>query len=403
MATLRRAHANSSVRSRAVLVLVGAVLLAASWLNATPGRAQPVDSDEIVIGDITTSARIGEPALAYGQARDLAAGFIEMSGGVIGSRRLRIVSVDVGASPEAARKAVEDLRKQGAAFFMGGLLSDVTLAAARAAGDIPFLAIDARLPIAVISTLPNLYQIGPPAEALGRALAEAAARRSAVRWGIVGQEDYFGRALAHAFWTRLASLRPEVQLVGEHYVPTLSGDVAGAVERMAAGSPDGLLIGLTAGDLIAFVRQAEATGLLSGRVLAVPQAGSTEMLAALGGASGQGDWIVTGYPCCEVGGQPHRSFAQSYRNSGPTAGPTLSALYGYTALTVAASALDRAWSTKPSDLVAELSRVRLSSPVGPVTFSAKTRQSSLPFWVGRIEGGQFVDWTAVNPARAGQP
>ena len=386
-----------------LLGLAGAVSLAATGLDAVPGQAQPVDSGEIVIGDITTSARIGEPALSYAQARDLAAGFIEMSGGVIGSRQLNIVSVDSDGSPEAARKAVEDLRRQGAAFFIGGLLSDVTLAAARAAGDIPFLAIDARLPIAVTSTLPNLYQIGPPAEALGRALADAAARRPAVRWGIVGQEDYFGRALAHTFWTRLASLRPEVQLVGEHYVPTLSGDVAGAVQRMAAESPEGLLIGLTAGDLIAFVRQAEGAGLLSGRVLAVPQAGSPEMLGALGGATGQGEWIVTGYPCCEVGGQPHRSFAQSYRNSGPTAGPTLSALYGYTALTVAASVLDRAWSTKPADLAAELSRVRLSSPVGPITFSAKTRQSSLPMWVGRVEGGQFVDWTAVNPARADQP
>jgi branched-chain amino acid transport system substrate-binding protein len=387
----------------AALVLAGAITLALVCLDAGVGRAQPVETDEILIGDITTTARVGEPALAYAQARDVAAGFIEMSGGVIGSRRLNIVSVDSGGSPEAARKAVEDLKRQGAAFFIGGLLSDVTLAAARAAGDTPFLAIDARLPVAVTSTLPNLYQIGPPAEALGRALAEAAARRSAVRWGIVGQEDYFGRALAHAFWTRLASLRPEVQLVGEHYVPTLSGDVAGAVERMAGASPEGLLIALTAGDLIAFVRQAEGAGLLSGRVLAVPQAGSPEMLGALGGATGQGDWIVTGYPCCEVGGQPHRSFAQSYRNGGPTAGPTLSALYGYTALTVAASVLDRAWSTEPKALAHELASVRLSSPVGPISFSRETRQSSLPMWVGRIEGGQFVDWTAVDPARAGQP
>ncbi len=392
----------AAVRGPAPRPFLAAVVLFAGMVTSLSGWARAGESDVILIGDVTTVARIGAPALSYQHGRDVAAGFIDMSGGVMGNKRLEIVSVDPNGDPEAARRAVVDLKRRGARLFIGGLLSDVTLAAARAAGDLPFLAIDARLPEAVVREQPNLYQLGPSAEALGRVLAEAVAREPAVRWGVVGQEDFFGRAVAHAFWTRLAGLRPEVELVGEAYVPTLSGDVDAAIASLAEARPDGLLVALGAGDLVAFARRAEEAGLLADRVVAVPQAGSPEMLAALRGATDQGAWFVTGYPCCEVGGQPHRAFADAYRDGpagAPPAGdtPTLAALYGYTAVTSLAAVLDRAWSAQPDKVAAELARARLSSPVGDVTFSPRTHQSSLPIWVGRLDRGRFVEWQAVNP------
>lgn len=397
---LRAVASRGSVSRAAVAVLA----LAGGLLASAAGWAQPVDQDTILIGDVTTIARIGEPALSYQHGRDVAAGFIGLSGGVIGNKRIEIVAIDAGGDPAAAEAAVRDLKAQGAALFVGGLLSDVTLAAARAAGDTPFLAVDARLPSAVARDLPNLLQVGPSAETLGDALAQAAAETDALRWGVVGQDDYFGRAVAHAFWSRLRSLRPEVTLVGDRYVATLSGAVNEAVSTLSDASPDGLLVALRAGDLVAFAQRASEAGLLAGRVVAVPQAGSPELLGALGSLTDQGQWIVTGYPCCEVGGQPHRAFAEAYRNgpAGPppgTATPTLSALYGYTAVTSLASALDRAWSAQPDKVMGELLRARLSSPVGDISFSAQTRQSSLPVWIGRVDQGRFVDWTvAASPA-----
>jgi len=341
--------------------------------------------------------RIGAPAVTYQSGRDLAARFIDMAGGVMGSKAVRIVAADPGGDSAAAVIAVEELKKQGVTLFMGGLVADATLAAARAAAPSPFLAIDARLPVAVVRDVPNLFQIGPSAEALGRVLAAEAARSPAVRWGVVAQDDYFGRALAHAFWDALRTARPEVELAMESYVPTLSGQVGPALDTLSGAAPDGLLLGLRDGDLVAFVRAARG-GLLAATTVMVPQVGTPDMLGALGTDLPDG-WVTTGYPCCETGGQPHRAFAEAYRTADPNgATPTITALYGYTAMITVATALDSAWSEKPEALTKELAGLTLSTPVGEMYFARETRQSTLPVWVGRTLGGRFIEARRVDPS-----
>ncbi len=365
-----------------------------------PARAQ--DDTRILIGDITTTDRIGEPALSYRRGWALALRYISLAGGVMGHRPIEVVPIDPQGDPDAAARAVEDLKDQGAVLFMGGMVANVTLAAARAAGDTPFLAVDARLPAAMVERQPNLFQLGPSAEALGRALAAEVAGGPATHWGVVAQDDYFGRALAHAFWNALTSARADITLAMEHYVSPLSGDIGPALDAVRAGQPHGLVVGLRDGDLVAFVDGAAAEGLLGGLVVVAPQMGSADLMAALRGRVPQG-WVTTGYPCCAFGGQPHRSFVEGYERENPEAGmPTLGALYGYTAMTTLATALERAWSIKPVDITEELRRMSMMTPVGEIRFDGATRQSSLPVWVGGLASdgqgeGQFTQSRRLNP------
>jgi len=376
------------------------LLLVGLFASTQPRAAEQT----ILIGDLTTVSRIGDPALTYQLGRDLAARLIDMAGGVMGSKHLEVIAIDPQGDPAAATRAVEDLKKQGVVLFIGGFQADVTLAVAQAAGDTPVLAVDARLPAAMVRDLPNLYQIGPSAESLGRALAAEAARTSgAKRWGVVARDDYFGRALAHAFWNELRALRSGIELAMEQYVPSLSGDVGPALNAIANGQPEGLLVGLRDGDLVAFVRAAAGTGLLDGKTVAVPHMGSPEILGALGRALPDG-WITTGYVCCQTGGQPHRAFAESFRASDPQGrSPTLGALYGYVAMTTAATAIDSAWSVKPERLTKELDHLTISTPIGEMRFAPGSHQSSLSMWVGTIRGGEMVDPRPVNPAALSQP
>ncbi|MBB4266917.1 ABC transporter substrate-binding protein [Roseospira visakhapatnamensis] len=396
-------HPLRSIPTLAIVRWVGVIAVMAVGLAGPLTRAHAQDSSaRVLVGDITTTGRIGEPALSYQRGRDLALGFISMAGGVMGHRPIEVVSIDPQGDPAAAARAVEDLKDQGAVLFMGGMVADVTLAAARAAGDTPFLAVDARLPSAMVEQQPNLFQLGPSAEALGRALASEVAASPATHWGVVAQDDYFGRALAHAFWNALTRARPDITLAMEHYVPTLSGDVGPALDAMRAGQPHGLLVGLRDGDLVAFVEGATAQGLLGSLVVAAPQMGSADLMAALRGRVPQG-WVTTGYPCCAFGGQPHRSFVRSYERSYPQAGmPTLGALYGYTAMTTLATALERAWSDDPGDIAEELRRMTMTTPVATIRFDGATRQSSLPLWVGGLAAdgrgeGSFTDGRRLNP------
>jgi len=387
-------------RLSVLLATLLGILLAGLFASAQPRAAEQT----ILIGDLTTVTRIGDPALTYQLGRDLAARFIDMAGGIMGSRHLEVISVDPQGDPAAAARAVEDLKKRGVVLFIGGLQADVTLAVAQAAGDTPVLAVDARLPAALVRDLPNLYQIGPSAESLGRALAAEAARTSgAKRWGVVARDDYFGRALAHAFWNALRALRPGIELSMEQYVPSLSADVGPALNAIANGQPEGVLVGLRDGDLVAFVRAAAGTGLLDGMTVAVPHMGSPEILGALGRDLPDG-WITTGYVCCQTGGQPHRAFAEAFRAADPQGrSPTLGALYGYVAMTTAATIIDSAWSVKPDRLTKELDRLTMSTPIGEMRFAPGTHQSSVPMWVGSIRSGEMVDPRAVNPAALSQP
>gem|GEM_PF-2765395 len=386
----------------AAVLLAGPLAVLAPGLSGGGGAAHAQDEAHVLIGDITTTARIGEPALSYARGRDLALGFISMAGGVMGHREVEVVAIDPQGDPRAAAQAVEDLKRRGAVLFMGGLVADVTLAAARAADDVPFLAVDARLPAAVVDQQPNLFQLGPSAEALGYALAAEVADHGADAWAVIGQDDYFGRGFAHAFWNALAARRPGLALTAEAYVPTLSGDVGQALEAIRSSRPQGVLLGLRDGDLVAFVRQAADEGLLDGLVVAVPQMGSAELLAALRGRIPPG-WVTTGYPCCGFGGQPHRSFVDSYEQTNPNAGmPTLGALYGYVAMTTLATAVERAWSVKPERLAEELTGRPMASPVGEIRFDRNRRQSTLPIWLGTLanEGagnGSFPRGRRLNP------
>jgi len=386
---------------RAVIVWLAICLIAMTLGFPESSRAQDRDG-RILVGDITSTSRIGEPALSYQRGRDLALGYVSKAGGVMGHRSIEVVSIDPRGDAKAAVRAVEELKKQGVALFMGGMVADVTLAAARAAGDIPFLAIDARLPAALVARQPNLFQMGPSAEALGRALAARAAETAVSRWAVIAQDDYFGRALAHAFWNTLTRARSDITLAMETYVPALSGDVGPALDALRASQPHGLLVGLRDGDLIAFVDGATQQGLLGGLTVAAPQMGSADLLAALRGRVPQG-WITTGYPCCGFGGHPHRVFVEGYERANPQAGiPTLGALYGYSAMTTLATALERVWSADADDITRELTRMTIVSPVGDIRFDATTRQSSLPFWVGTLASdgrgeGRFMDTQRVNP------
>jgi branched-chain amino acid transport system substrate-binding protein len=250
---------------------------------------------------------------------------------------------------------------------------------------------------------PNLFQIGPSAEALGRALAAEAAQEPAVRWGVVARDDYFGRAVAHAFWDELRAVRPDIDLAMEAYVPTLSAEVAPALNAVSAGRPDGLLVALRDGDLVAFVRAAAGTGVLDGVTVAVPHMGSPDILGALGAALPNG-WITTGYLCCTTGGQPHRAFADAFREADPRGRtPTLGALYGYVAMTTAATALDTAWSVKPDRLARALMEATLSTPIGPMRFDPTTHQASLTMWAGRIQDGAMVHAHPIDPAALSRP
>ncbi|MBB4314470.1 ABC transporter substrate-binding protein [Roseospira marina] len=388
------------VRLFVLLTMAGALPVLAQSEAKAQGRS---GEETVLIGDLTTVERIGEPALSYQRGRDLAADYIAMAGGVMGNKRIEIVSIDPGGDPSAAARAAEDLRKRGAVLFLGGLLSDTTLAVARAVGDIPVLAADARLPAAVVSDVPNLYQIGPSAEVLGRVLAAQAAETPAVRWGVVARDDYFGRALAHAFWNALRARRPEIELAVEKYVPTLSGDVAPALAAVANSEAEGLLVGLRDGDLVAFVRSARGTGILDRLTVAVPHMGSPEILGALGADLPDG-WLTTGYVCCTTGGQPHRAFAEAYQKADPQGRtPTLGALYGYVAMTTAATAIDSAWSEKPARIAEALADLTLSTPLGEMRFAPDTHQANLPLWSGRTGGGQFLDARPVDPLGLGRP
>jgi len=92
-------------------------------------------------------------------------------------------------------------------------------------------------------------------------LAERAARLPHRKWAVIGPNYEYGRRAWETFWARLKELKPDVQMVGEHW-PTLGKlEPGGYVTALLSQQPEALYVSLFGSDWLAFAREGGNRGL----------------------------------------------------------------------------------------------------------------------------------------------
>jgi branched-chain amino acid transport system substrate-binding protein len=371
-------------RSDVCAVLGGLMLLAA----AAPAVAQA----PIKIGEINSFSGIGAPFTGpYRQAVEMAVEEVNARGGVLGRKVEVVFRDDKGQPAEAVKHAQELVTGEKVALVSGTFLSNVGLAVSDWARQNKTLFVAAE-PLTEAITWSkghdHVFRVRPNTYQQGRMLAERAAKQKHVRWATIGPNYEYGKRAWETFRDRLKQLKPDVQVVGEHW-PTLGKLEAGPfVTAILNQNPEALYVSLFGSDWLAFVREAQKRGLFQKTFVVGILLGEPEYIDPLKTEAPEG-MLVTGYPWYDIDIPAHKDFVARF-NKKHDRHPVLGSLVGYITYLSIFEAIRKAGSTDTDKLVAAFRGLRVDTPIGPISYRAFDGQSTMGAWVGT---------TRVDPKR----
>jgi branched-chain amino acid transport system substrate-binding protein len=370
---------------RWMLASVVALLLAGP---AGPAAAQGT----IRIGEINSYSGIGAPFTGpYRQAVEMAVEEVNARGGVLGRRIEVVFRDDKGQPAEAVKHAQELVAGEKVALIAGTFLSNVGLAVSDWArqNKVLFLAAE---PLTEALTWSRgheyVFRVRPNTYQQGVMLAEKAARMRYQRWATIGPNYEYGKRAWETFRDRLKALKPDVQIVGEHW-PTLGKLEPGPfVTAILNQNPEALYVSLFGSDWLAFVREARKRGLFDRMFVVGILLGEPEYIEPLKTEAPEG-MLVTGYPWYDIDIPAHREWVARYQKRFDRH-PMLGSLVGYITYLSIFEALRKAGSTDTDRLVAAFRGLRVETPIGPISYRPFDGQSTMGAWVG---------FTRVDPKR----
>jgi len=359
-------------------------------------------SDVVKIGDLNSYAAVPAFTIPYRNGWQLALDEINKAGGVLGGRKIEVVSHDDQGRPETAATAADELfGPEDVSLLMGTLLTQTAQAVSEIAQrrNKPFLAVQPLSDSLVWSRGNKMtFRLRASAAMQTNMLAEQAAKLPAKRWAIIAPDFEQGQTLAADFKQQLKSRKPEVTFVAELSSPLgrlNADDMVAALER---AKPDAVFNATFGGDLIRLARQGKS--LFAKLTVVSPLTGEPDYLEVMADDAPEG-WLVTGYPWYDIKTPEHRKFVEAY-DAAYGEDPRLASLLGYDAMKAVATAIDKAGSTDPAKLAAAFEGLTITTPAGPISFRAADHQSTMGAWVGKTKiedgGGVMTDWRYIDGA-----
>ncbi|HXP95413.1 MAG TPA: ABC transporter substrate-binding protein [Telmatospirillum sp.] len=362
-------------------------------------------AEPVKIGEINSYSAIPAFTVPYRNGWQLAVDEINREGGVLGGRKLEILSRDDGGKPlQAVAMATELINRDGVVMLAGSFLSQIALALADVAKQkkVIFLATEA-MNDDLLWTHGNRYtfRLRTSSYMLSSMLAERAAKLPAKRWATVAPDYDAGHSFVANFKTLLKGRRPDVTFVTELWPQLGALDPESTIAALEQAKPDAIFNATFGGDLGKLVHDGNAHGLFNKRSVVSVLTGEPEFLDVLADEAPEG-WIVTGYPWYDIKESAHKKFVDAYMTA-YNEDPRMSALIGYEAVKAIAAALEKAGGTETEKLVAAFEDLRFPSPIGPLTFRRNDHQATLGSWVGttslREGAGVMIDWVYADGAK----
>ena len=338
----------------------------------------------------------------YKKGIELAVEEVNAAGGLLGGRKIEVVSRDDNGNPgDAVRVAEELLSREGASFLIGTFPSNVGLAVADFAKQRKVLFIAAEpLTDKIVWDQGNAYtfRLRTSTYMQTAMLIPDAVKLKKKRWAIVYPNYEYGQSATAAFKKLLKEKQPDVEFVAEQATPLGKIDAGAVAQALADAKPDAIFSSLFGPDLAKFVREGQTRGLFKGVEVFNLLAGEPEYLDPLKEESPDG-WYVTGYPWSELKTPEHTKFLNAYQAKFKDY-PRLGSVVGYATVMSAAEAIKKAGSLDQDKLVAAMSGLKLITPFGMIEYRPIDHQSTMGAYVGQIgvkDGkGYMKNWRFVD-------
>lgn len=382
-----------TITTRLLAAALGAVALAA--------QAQA----PIKIGEVNSYK--AQPAFLepYKKGMELAVDEVNAAGGLLGGRKLELITRDDNANPgDAVRVAEELLSREKIDVLTGTFLSHIGLALTDFAKQKKtfFLAGEPLTDKIVWSNgNPYTYRLRPSTYMQVAMLVPEAAKLKKKRWAVVYPNYEYGQSAVASFKELLKKAQPDVEFVGEQAPPLGKLEAGPVVQALIDAKPDAVFNVLFGADLSKFVREGNTRGLFTGREVVSLLTGEPEYLDPLKDETPNG-WIVTGYPWNGINTPEHRTFLAAYQKKFNDY-PRLGSVVGYALIKSVAAGVAKAGSTDSEKMVAAFRGLSVDTPFGRITYRPEDNQSTMGAFVGRTknEGGKgvMVDYRYLDGAK----
>ncbi|MBP2302312.1 ABC transporter substrate-binding protein [Azospirillum picis] len=397
----------SLLAKAAAITAILAAGLAGGLAGGLPAAA--AETGPVRVGEINSYTGLPAFTIPYRQGWQLAVEEVNAKGGVLGGRKLEVISRDDAGKPDdAVRVAQELVTNEKVDLLAGTYFSHIGLAVAdfAARNKVPFVAAEP-LTDAITWAQGNRYtfRLRPSTYMQAAMLVEEAAKLPAKRWATVAPNYEYGQSAVAWFKQLLKEKRPDVEFVAEQWPAQGKLEAGPTVQALAAATPEAIFNVTFGADLAKLVREGETRGLFRNRKVVSLLTGEPDYLEPMKDEAPEG-WIVTGYPWEQIDTPVHKAFVAAYAARFKDQ-PKQGSLVGYTTMKAIAAAIDKAGSTDREKVVDALSGLTLDSPVGPVTFRASDHQSTMGAFVGTttvkdgrgtMKDWRYADGTAYLPS-----
>lgn len=362
----------------------------------------------IKIGEINSYKALPAFLEPYKKGMELAVDQINAEGGVIG-RPLELVIRDDNANPgDAVRAAQALVTRDGVDVLVGTFLSHIGLAVSDFAKQkkVFFLASEP-LTDKLVWDKGNRYtfRLRPSTYMQVAMLVPQAVAMNKKRWALVYPNYEYGQSGVETFKNLMKQAQPDIEFVAEQAAPLGKLDAGSVVQALADAKPDAVFNMLFAADLAKFVREGNTRGLFEEVEVVSLLTGEPEYLDPLKTETPEG-WLVTGYPWYGIQTPEHEAFLAAYQAKFDDY-PRLGSVVGYATIVSLKAGIEKAGSVDTEKVIEAFRGLKVTTPIGDITYRAADQQSTMGAFVGRttqVDGSgvmrdfKYVDGATVLPS-----
>ena len=317
----------------------------------------------------------------------IAAEEINAAGGLLGGRKIEYVIRDDKLKPGIA---VEEFRRMVTRdqvdFVMGVISSGVALAVSEVAKEMKVLFVDTIAQTAALTEEQGhdyVVRLNTNSVILGRTAALAAAKGPWKSYYFIGPDYEWGHRVNADFWEYLQTKKPGVTKMGDLWPKLGERDFSAHITAILNAKPDAVFTSLWGGDLIAFIKQANAYGFFDKVQFIATGAGDLDILEPLGGEMPTASSPPSSMPStiCPIKKAQNEKFIEEFKKRAGYL-PKSGDIIGYVSTYIMAEAIKKAGSTDSAKLGAALRGSRYETLLGDITVRDFDGQATFPYNTG---------------------